>query len=149
MNLFVVSAVPNPPALLALRMEGFDPVPLDTAPDFAYGHHFTHLWNEGKPFITVEHDVVPWPGAIDQLMACPEPWCTHRFPNGANLIVSFGIGKYTPRGPAPESWSRVADGRYLDGEVLPYLQRELGYRPHVHDPPVAHCRLSSEGAIRR
>jgi len=148
-KLYVVSHEPDPPAARALRMEGLEPRLLDTAADYAYGDWFSQLWDAGEPFITVEHDIVPWPGAVDALDACPEPWCTHRFPNGSNLMISFGIGKYTPTGRAPDSWSGVRDGRMLDGEVLPYLLKTLGLKPHVHDPPVAHARAVTEGALAR
>jgi hypothetical protein len=105
----------------------------------AYGAMFASLWNAGDPFIVVEHDVVPWPGAIAKLAECPNGWCTHDYPlHRGNVTRSFGIGKYRPQGPAPEQWATTTWDQ-LDGQVIPVLNR-LYRRPCVHEPPVAHCR---------
>lgn len=150
MKVVVPTVEPDCPATRAIRMEGIDVIEEVIHSDTGYAELFTELWNIGEPFVTCEHDVVPWPGAIDGLMHCPEPWCTHRFPNGGNLMLSFGIGKYTPQGSAPEEWLEPRwHGRMLDGAVLPYLRFKLFMQPHVHEPPVAHCRANPRGAIKR
>lgn len=147
MRIVVATTEPDSPAARALRMEGFDVEESCHEPVRGYPALFSDLWNAGDTFITVEHDIIPWPGAIDGLISCPEPWCTHRFPNGGNLMLSFGIGRYTPIGKAPPEWSDW-EGKMLDGAVLPYLHALHG-APHVHEPPVAHARAITEGAIHR
>lgn len=101
-----------------------------------YGRNFADLWNHGEPFIHVEHDVVPWPGAVTQLAECPEPFCTFEAPIARGTIsVGFGIGKHTPEPPAPmiDRWDRV------ESAAMQWL-RERGILRHVHYPPVAHAR---------
>lgn len=138
--------VPVPPAdhtdgaaLKALAMEGFNPIQWRCFGELNYGAMFALTWDLGHPFIVVEHDIVPWPGALRGLLECPEPWCTHAYPLGVgNVTTSFGIGKYTPKGPAPAEW-RETPWRLLDGEVIPHLIYLYG-ESHVHTPPVAHAR---------
>lgn len=148
--------IPTPeldsPAARALAMEGFDngddrgrAHEYLCVADTDYGMCFANLWAGGEPFVICEWDIIPWPGALTALLDCPEPWCTHRYPVGANLTTSFGIGKYRPTGPADPSWAETP-WHLLDGFVVPVLNRLFG-RPHVHEPPVAHCRANPEGAI--
>lgn len=129
----------DPPALLALRMEGLEVIPYPCAGPCDYGRMFAELWNEGQKFVVVEHDIVPSPGAVEALLDCPEKHCTHQYPlNQGQLAISFGIGKYDPAGTAPAEWASTP-WRMLDGAVLPEVRKRLGV-PHVHEPPVAHVR---------
>lgn len=129
----------NCEAYRALRIEGLDPVELKLVTDFGYGNLFAGLWDQGEPFVIVEYDIVPWPGAVQALIDCPEPWCTNRYPlHRGNVALSFGIGKYVPTGEAPAEWSRVP-WHLLDGSVIPFLNKLFGHS-HVHEPPCAHCR---------
>jgi hypothetical protein len=135
--------IPTPeldcPARRALEMEGHEPLMIWTRDPYDYGLYFTTLWASGLPFVIVEHDIIPWPGSVQALIDCPEPWCTHRYPlHRGNVALSFGIGKYVPTGPAPEEWAETP-WQQLDGAVVPVLNRLFG-RSHVHEPPVAHAR---------
>ena len=145
--------VPTPeldsPAYRALQIEGvyarthppqlrevLTPAPYD------YGCLFADLWNAGGSFVVCEWDIIPFPGAVYDLLECPEPWCTHRYPlHQGNLTTSFGIGKYRPpKGDrAPLIW-RETPWHLLDSAVLPVLKKRLSVKPHVHEPPVAHAR---------
>jgi hypothetical protein len=129
---------PEPWGAHTIRV-GADLLEVECPDPFDYGKLFARLWNRGDPFVIVEHDVIPWPGAIGALIECPELWCTHRYPlHRGNVCLSFGIGKYRPTGPAPEHW---AETRWdaLDGQVVPHLNKLFGHS-HVHEPPVAHAR---------
>lgn len=135
--------VPTPeldcPAARALRMEGVAVVERYLPGPLSYGRLFTDLWEGGEPFVIVEWDIIPWPGAVQALLDCPKPWCTYRYPlHRGKLAKSFGIGKYCPSGSAPSNWTST-EWRLLDGAVLPVVQFRLG-RQHVHEPPVAHAR---------
>lgn len=135
--------VPTPqldsPAARALRMEGLKVRELICVTDYAYGQWFTEEWNRRRPFVMVEHDIIPWPGAVEALLECDRPWCSHEYPlQQGHLTTSFGIGKYVPDGPAPADWAET-EWRLLDGSVLPEVRKRLG-PVHVHEPPVAHAR---------
>lgn len=43
--------------------------------DTDYPDFLAKRWRERLPFVNVEQDVVPWPGAIASLIECPESWC--------------------------------------------------------------------------
>lgn len=45
---------------------------------YAYADTIRMHWPYPQPIVWVEQDVVPPPGSIAALFACPEPWCTHR-----------------------------------------------------------------------
>lgn len=138
----VIPAVDDSPAWNALQMEQPDGAILTWAHCIGpndYGQVFAHLWEVGDPFIICEHDIVPWPGAVEQIATCRKPWCSFKYPlNRGHLATSFGIGKYTPDGPAPDSWRETAWDR-LDGQVIPHLRKLYG-APCVHSPAVAHAR---------
>jgi hypothetical protein len=128
------------PALSALRMEGLEVRAHLCASPLDYGRLFTELWNAGKKFVIVEHDIVPSPGVVEALLGCPAgKHCTHQYPlHQGNLAISFGIGKYDPVAEAPADWASTP-WRLLDGAVLPVVRQRCG-PPHVHVPPVAHAR---------
>lgn len=132
-------------AFRALRQEGVGELRESVLEkSVSYGVLFAGLWDAGEPFVLVEWDIVPWPGAIDRLAACEAGWCSHRYPlhlrpdGSANVALSFGIGKFRPLGPAPEEWQTTEWGA-LDGQVVPILHQRVG-RVCVHEPPVAHAR---------
>jgi hypothetical protein len=128
-------------ACCALEMEGLDVEEWPCRDDYAYGRMFARFWDRGEPFVVVEWDIIPWPGAVTGLVGCPEPWCSHRYPlaPGLHWTTSFGIGKYAPQGKALAEW-RKTPWRLLDGAVIPVLRERLASRPHVHEPPVAHAK---------
>lgn len=45
----------------------------------AYFRLLAELWADGRAFMVVEHDNVPPAGAVEQLAACPEPWCGYAY----------------------------------------------------------------------
>lgn len=139
MNVWIATTDLDCPAAWALATEGVAYGATLNLDPFDYGSHFSDLWNEGKPFIVVEHDIVPWPGALKELWECDQPWCGYPFPQpDHNLANGFGVAKYRPRGSAPEEWPET-EWRYLDGAVVPVLHERIG-RIHLHGPPVAHAR---------
>jgi hypothetical protein len=63
----------------------FDDVGQD---EYAYARWFQSLWKLGHDFIIVEHDVLPWPGAITKLEQCVNVWC--------GLNTSLQCTKFSP-----------------------------------------------------
>ena len=109
----------------------------------AYGDSLRQFWEWGRPFINLEADVAPWPGALTELWQCPRPWCAlplvvHNAVNEKNLgCVKFSrefIALY------PDLWAtyprnEIFDWRSLDGWLY---QRVQPARPHTHEPPALH-----------
>lgn len=44
-----------------------------------YGDYLQERWDEELPFINIEHDVVWWDGAIEEIWGCEEPWCVYNY----------------------------------------------------------------------
>ena len=65
------------------------------ASQWAYPEFFQARWAEGETFINVEHDVVPWPGAIEQLWDCPHDWCWFSYPGWTADEAPFGCVKFS------------------------------------------------------
>lgn len=135
----MVTPASDSPAHLALQIEGVEHTEIVVQDPFDYGNLFADRWDEGEPFVWIEHDIIPWPMAVGLLEDCGAKRCSHSYPLGRNtLSLSFGIGKYRPEGPAPQVW-RETDWQVLDGEVMPVLDDRLG-PICLHEPPVAHVR---------
>jgi hypothetical protein len=152
----VVAAVDETdcPAHLALTAEGVEHDVVRCVGELGYSRLLERLWSEGG-FVVVEHDVAPWMGAIERLVACPNDWCQFRYPkHGGHLIRGLGCTKFSDRLVAgyPElsaGWS-ATDWRVLDGAVgaavADALKAEDPDRHPLctHEPPVAHVRRLEE-----
>jgi hypothetical protein len=139
---------PASPPALALTMEGLEVVEVVMNERHHYGRLFTELWQGGEGFTLVEHDIVPWPGAIAELEACPNECCAFEYPNGiihaeprSGWCVSLGCIKFATsllaRVPCDGEWQNRGWDE-LDGAVFATLQGEV--EVHVHGPPVAHVK---------
>jgi hypothetical protein len=58
-------------------LEPYDYTPVKMVEENDYPHYFQKRWEEGESFITIEHDTVFEPGAIEELENCPEEWCAY------------------------------------------------------------------------
>lgn len=110
----------------------------------SYYDYFVQRWAEGKPFINVEHDVVPWPGAIDDLWNCPEPWCAHGYMpydnfNDQAYSVFLGCVKFSSQFilGLHDVWQALENRHWtqLDGHLTTFA-RAYGYNVHQHRPAV-------------
>lgn len=148
----VSQEVGTPPAR-ALIIEGFEVIEVVMQDDFHYGRLAADLFNAGRGFVLVEDDVVPWPGAIKQLLACEEPWCGFEWPRfyvqdeprsgfthglGCVRFSDTLVAQYTPAW-GDKRWDEV------DGAVFQMLE---GLECHIHTPPVAHLKPTAV-AMRR
>src|SRR4051812_10794069 len=46
----------------------------------SYFRLLSRLWKDGKTFAVVEHDIVPWPGALHELDKCEQELCGFQTP---------------------------------------------------------------------
>jgi hypothetical protein len=109
----------------------------------AYGDSLRSLWEWKRPFINLEADVAPWPGALTELWQCPETWCAlplivHGAVNEKNLGCVKFSAKFIER--HPDLWATyprndIFDWRSLDSWLYGQLEP---MRPHRHGPPALH-----------
>jgi hypothetical protein len=100
------------------------------------------FWHRQQGVLICEHDIVPYPGAIDALRACERPWCGVPYLIGRNFVVDLGLTKFSPEIMAayPDAVDRMENTHWksLDGQLLGYLRPKLGEGPHWHWPAVRH-----------
>lgn len=110
----------------------------------AYRDLLAELWAEGESFLIVEQDIEIHEAVIPGLERCQEPWCLHAYNIGwppALVGSALGCVRFSDRllseFPGAIAGLPVRGWQQLDSAIYPRL-REAGYRPHVHEPPVAH-----------
>ncbi len=142
----VVSAVEDDsPAHLALTAEGVDHIVVGH--ELSYARQLGAWWRSGSGFVLIEHDVAPWPGAVQRLLDCSRDWCAYRYPKRGHLIRSLGCVKFSTR--LVQTWPDLPkywEDRSFDEFEEPMLAavagalRSEGRESPVckHSPPVAH-----------
>lgn len=125
-----------------LAAERIEPRAINVGGDpLAYWAMFVALWATGETVVVVEHDVLPWPGAIAEMWRCPEPWCAFPYQLNGSMIVGHGCVKFSAQMMAegPEIWQQLGSRTWitLDTAFAAVAERN-GYAPHRHDPPVIH-----------
>ena len=124
----------------------------------AYGDLLANVWHEGRGFLVVEQDIVPFPGAMDELEACPEPWCGRPYWIGTQFDAYLGFTKFSDAlvreqpgvtdaidqlpfdGTPKRYWGR------LDTRLSQVLRDNYGLHIHKHYPCVEH--LNPDKALR-
>ena len=110
----------------------------------AYRELLEELWQDGESFLIVEQDVEIHEAVIPELGACQEPWCLYAYNIGwppAPVRSALGCVRFSAHLLA-EYPNAIADlpvrgWNQLDSMIYPRL-REAGFRPHEHEPLVAH-----------
>jgi hypothetical protein len=146
MEVYVPAIKADCPAAQALSVEGVDFHLAILWDDLAYGTLLSYLWQVGESFAVLEHDVVPFPGAMEGLENCEEDWCVHKYPPAPKtLYYSMGCMKVSDKLiektrdlPQRFDWESTAWNQ-LDGKVYPGIM-EVVKQPHIHEPPLAHVK---------
>lgn len=111
--------------------------------DHAYGHLMRLLWLDRQPITIVEHDIVPWPGCIEELHACPAKWCANSYDwnGGIGVAHMLGCAKLSARlmVELPNVWDEPCHWSQCDQRLF-FAAREVGIEPHLHRPPVIHLK---------
>lgn len=127
---------------LNLSIQGLRPTMVKLERDFSYDQLFRGLWEKGEPFILVEHDIVPWPGAVQQLWDCPEPWCGFPYSVFGELRSYLGCTKFDPRRlgacPLPEE---LVSWQVMDKQIERTLLSQK-FAGHLHGPAVSHLNFA-------
>lgn len=154
-NLYVPHTSLNKATRIFLTSSLHTPVPVTlvdvSANSWAYLDYMSLIWDRGEDFINMEHDIVPWPGAVHSLVKCDAPWCFFGYLHNVSFYGDhqnspvFGLTRFRSEFIAsmPDVWKlmRVVyrdhpqPWRYLDIHMAKYA-RYKGWRPHQHWPPV-------------
>lgn len=146
MEVYVPALRDDCPAASALSVEGVDHHVAVMFDEKGYGTLLSMLWEIGEGFILIEHDVVPFPGAISALKECDHDWCVHKYPPAPKKLyyalgcmkVSDSLIDKTREMPTRYKWEDTTWNN-LDGKVYPAIM-EVIKTPHVHEPPLAHVK---------
>lgn len=124
-----------------LRSQGYSPEYRPLSDDDGYRRLLRRVWQAGESVVIVEQDILPWPGAIDELIGCPGGWCTYSYRKhgGIGIAHMLGCAKLSSSlmdalpglWDAPEHWSK------LDQRLF-FAARGAGIEPHLHRPAVLH-----------
>lgn len=124
-----------------LSSYGHSPQFVELHGDHGYSDLLKTLWAEGETFVLVEQDVLPWPGAVEELHNCVGLWCSCSYiHNGAHgLYHMLGCTKVSARliGMLPHVWDKPVHWTRCDTHLY-HEARALGQDPHPHRPPVVH-----------
>lgn len=111
--------------------------------EWDYSHLLHKLWNEGDNFILVEHDILPWPGALGEIWNCPAEWCAYSYEcnGGIGLYHTFGCAKISGQliNRLPDVWKDPLPWHRLDSHLC-FEASRIGQVPHPHRPPVTHLK---------
>lgn len=114
-----------------------------------YAAFFRQRWEEGQSFINVEHDVIPWPGALQALAACGRAWCgynyhlkCHQGLEDPNLTLGVPLGcvklSETLIRATPGLWDQRVEWTVCDTH-LTQAAYQAGIRFHQHFPGVVNA----------
>lgn len=131
----------------ALRAEGISHRVVVMTDDQHYGRLLEDEWATGEGFTILEHDVIPWPGALAALEECDQEWCGYDYPLGRRGMLGGSLGctrfsaALTSHHPeVPAAW-RGCSWQRLDGKVIAAASSATGMSyHHPHLPPVAHLQ---------
>ena len=139
MNVIVPYTDLHPTTEFVLRP--YRPVYVEVGGENGYLNFFRELWNEGEDIIIVEHDVVPWPGALEEVWQCPCAWGSYSYHmhGGIGIYHGFGCTKLTAElmAQTPDIWEQWTSWNMLDQKLF-FAARGKGLEPHTHRPPVTH-----------
>jgi hypothetical protein len=115
-----------------------------------YGRLLRWLWQEEETVVIVEHDIVPWPGAVEELYNCMGMWCScsYLYAGGYGLYHGLGCTKISGNlmRALPHLWDGDLEWFSLDQRLL-FAARTIGYEPHPHRPPVIHLGARSKSDV--
>lgn len=133
---------------LNLATQGLRPRLFKMERTYSYDLLFRQLWNRGAPFIIVEQDILPWPGALAQLWQCNEPWCGFPYFVFGELRSYLGCTKFDPAklGECPLSGD-LREWMLIDKVIEKnLLTKEFG--GHLHSPAVTHLNVNHSRLTR-
>lgn len=138
----------------AIALKRYDVTYVRMVEENSYRSYFHNRWDEATGFVNIEHDVVPWPGAIDSLQMCRGDWCLFTYDTDqliGDIGAFIGLVKFTKRfiETVPNVWGDLVTSGWtynnsawngLDLWLWDYMRRrEFPINPHQHYPPVVNA----------
>jgi hypothetical protein len=119
--------------------------------DDAYRLLLQRLWREGETCVIIEQDILPWPGAIEELHQCCGLWCSCSYLYGGCYSLSHMLGctKLSDRlmGLLPTLWDEPGHWSSLDTRLY-HAAYAVGEVAHPHRPPVIHLNAKEMDRVR-
>lgn len=114
-----------------------------------YFKYFKQRWQEGESFINIEHDCVPWPGAIEAIMECPKLWCAYDYSlpchrnrdiHDPTTFVPLGLTKISASmiEKLKDCWNEVVNWDVIDKHLTMEASNQ-GIRVHQHFPSIVNA----------
>src|SRR5262245_36727721 len=143
-KVLVVATSAKCPAVSALNSERIPFKLVEVSGNYSYGRALHQLWEEGESFINVEHDIVPWPGALEKMWKCKSAMCMYQYPIGHSGLISGSLGCVKFSDELIDAYPLANFGwddtewNHLDAQVFGALVLDRSILPDVHQPPVGH-----------
>lgn len=128
---------------------------------YDYAMRFLSWWITPGDFMVIEQDMVPRPGLIAEIAACPDTWCSARYhAGGGRYITGLGMAKFTDALKRAHPWAGqnivtdprgnglLVDWTSLNEAVERHLTR-LGVTCHIHDTVVEHLHYPVDADAAR
>ena len=143
MEVYVPFTRVNKTQIAVFAMENVGPHWVPMGDDEAYWRLLRDRWRDGGKFLLVEHDILPWPGALRELWDCPHRWCSLPYYLQSGVGYAFGCTKFEPAHlPDIGDVVEALETRHwysLDTKVIGTLRDRYGVTAHHHPgPPVIH-----------
>lgn len=130
------------------------------ASEWSYTNYLQQRWDNHVDFINVEHDIVFWPGALEELWSCPQEWCYYAYDLSTPQFPYLGCTKIkaTLMDKAPTVWEDQRRKRsweerpsmppwaWCDGWLHQAIPLEIG---HLHRPGVVNANNAAWIACRK
>lgn len=131
------------------RTPGGEFVQLPEDDPYAYWRLLLALYDHGQDFMIVEQDIIITQAQIDDINACPEPWCVYGYRRGTAEFTALGVLRL--RSEVSEAYPQLLHMEtpkrvyfdQCDGMLYSRLGA-AGYKYHRHYPNVRH----EQSAIR-
>jgi hypothetical protein len=125
---------------------GLDIEWVDTAPDLqVYADELGKRWGRGEDLIIVEQDKEVFPGQLESMLGCGEPWCGMTFwqnpvPHTALVLGGFGCTRFSPevQDMIPVSAFRGETQVGIDRRFYDWLISHHGFGCHLHGHVLHH-----------
>lgn len=150
-KIFIPYTKIQPATLISLI--GYKYTPVKVEGDFGYSNYFKDRWNEGETFINLEHDIVPYPGAISAIWDCPLEWCVYDYhlPNHWNRnledeVNGIPLGCMKISAEMIKKTARMWDKPIIWNKCDQHLTR-CGLQVHQHYPSVVNANPALLGEL--
>jgi hypothetical protein len=132
---------------IALRQDGHEPLYVHCKHEEDYFNLVAEHWEAKEDFCVIEHDIVIWPGALQELEDCEELWCVRPYYCSVGWIID-GLGctkfssemmtKYSDffKEPFPKCCMHTKNYCGLD-RLIAHRMMDLEIKPHIHNPGVS------------